>query len=85
MVKPVNVNEMVLRVGALLRRAQMINERRLPVHRYPDAVPQQRRRLHAASAIISGSRAKACTPGEPGTKKQQKSRRAPCISQAAAV
>ena len=29
MVKPVNVNEMVLRVGALLRRAQMINERRL--------------------------------------------------------
>lgn len=28
MVKPVNVNEMVLRVGALLRRAQMINERR---------------------------------------------------------
>ena len=29
MVKPVNVNEMVLRVGALLRRAQMINDRRL--------------------------------------------------------
>ena len=29
MVKPVNVNEMVLRVEALLRRAQMINERRL--------------------------------------------------------
>ena len=28
MVKPVNVNEMVLRVGALLRRSQMINERR---------------------------------------------------------
>ncbi|MBQ8814123.1 MAG: response regulator transcription factor [Lachnospiraceae bacterium] len=28
MVKAVNVNEMVLRVGALLRRAQMINERR---------------------------------------------------------
>ena len=28
MVKPVNINEMVLRVGALLRRAQMINERR---------------------------------------------------------
>lgn len=28
MVKPVNVNEMLLRVGALLRRAQMINERR---------------------------------------------------------
>jgi len=28
MIKPVNVNEMVLRVGALLRRAQMINERR---------------------------------------------------------
>ena len=28
MVKPVNVNEMVLRVGALLRRAQMTNERR---------------------------------------------------------
>lgn len=28
MVKPVNVNEMVLRVGALLRRAQMINNRR---------------------------------------------------------
>lgn len=24
-VKPINVNEMVLRVGALLRRAQMIN------------------------------------------------------------
>ena len=29
MVKPVNVNEMVLRVGALLRRAQMINDHRL--------------------------------------------------------
>ena len=29
MIKPVNVNEMVLRVGALLRRAQMINDRRL--------------------------------------------------------
>ena len=28
MIKPVNVNEMVLRVGALLRRAQMISERR---------------------------------------------------------
>ncbi len=28
MVKPVNINEMVLRVGALLRRAQMANERR---------------------------------------------------------
>jgi two-component system OmpR family response regulator len=28
MIKPVNINEMVLRVAALLRRAQMINERR---------------------------------------------------------
>ena len=28
MVKPVNINEMVLRGGALLRRAQMINDRR---------------------------------------------------------
>ena len=28
MVKPINVNEMMLRVQALLRRAQMINERR---------------------------------------------------------
>lgn len=28
MVKPINVNEMVLRVGALLRRAQMIHDRR---------------------------------------------------------
>ena len=28
MVKPINVNEMVLRVGALLRRAQMVNDRR---------------------------------------------------------
>ena len=28
MIKPINVNEMVLRVGALLRRAQMISERR---------------------------------------------------------
>ena len=28
MVKPINVNEMVLRVGALLRRAQMISERK---------------------------------------------------------
>ncbi|MBR6708398.1 MAG: response regulator transcription factor [Clostridia bacterium] len=33
MIKPVNVNEMVLRVGALLRRAQMINERRLLIGR----------------------------------------------------
>lgn len=31
MVKPVNVNEMVLRVGALLRRAQMIHDRRLVI------------------------------------------------------
>lgn len=31
MVKPVNVNEMVLRVGALLRRAQVMNERRLTI------------------------------------------------------
>ena len=31
MVKPVTVNEMVLRVGALLRRAQMINDRRLVI------------------------------------------------------
>ncbi|MGN0243835.1 MAG: response regulator transcription factor [Lachnospiraceae bacterium] len=31
MVKPINVNEMVLRVQALLRRAQMINERRLVI------------------------------------------------------
>lgn len=29
MIKPVNVNELVLRVGALLRRAQVMNERRL--------------------------------------------------------
>ena len=28
MVKPVNINEMILRVGALLRRFQMINDRR---------------------------------------------------------
>ena len=28
MVKPINVNEMVMRVQALLRRAQMINERK---------------------------------------------------------
>lgn len=28
MVKPINVNEMVLRVGALLRRAQMVTDRR---------------------------------------------------------
>ncbi len=28
MVKPININEMVLRVSALLRRAQMINERK---------------------------------------------------------
>ena len=31
MVKPVNVNEMVLRVGALIRRAQMITERKLTI------------------------------------------------------
>ncbi len=31
MIKPVNVNEMTLRVGALLRRAQMINDRRLTI------------------------------------------------------
>ncbi|MBQ6947245.1 MAG: response regulator transcription factor [Clostridia bacterium] len=29
MIKPINVNEMVLRVQALLRRAQMINERKV--------------------------------------------------------
>lgn len=31
MVKPINVNEMVLRVGALLRRAQMLTDRRLTI------------------------------------------------------
>lgn len=31
MVKPININEMVLRVGALLRRAQMTSERRVTV------------------------------------------------------
>ncbi len=31
MIKPINVNEMVLRVRALLRRAQMIGERRLVI------------------------------------------------------
>lgn len=29
MVKPIDVNEMILRVGALLRRAQIVNERKL--------------------------------------------------------
>ena len=31
MIKPVNVNEMVLRVGALLRRAQMLTDRKLTI------------------------------------------------------
>ncbi|CAH1195151.1 Heme response regulator HssR [Paenibacillus auburnensis] len=31
MVKPIDVNEMILRVGALLRRAQIANERRLVI------------------------------------------------------
>ena len=31
MIKPVNVNEMVLRVGALLRRSQIANERKLTI------------------------------------------------------
>ena len=31
MVKPININEMVLRVGALLRRAQMASERRVTI------------------------------------------------------
>ncbi|QSF43734.1 response regulator transcription factor [Paenibacillus tianjinensis] len=31
MVKPIDVNEMILRIGALLRRAQIANERRLVV------------------------------------------------------
>lgn len=31
MIKPINVNEMVLRIGALLRRSKMITERRLTV------------------------------------------------------
>ncbi len=31
MVKPININEMVLRVGALLRRANSIHERRLTI------------------------------------------------------
>lgn len=31
MVKPVNVNEMVLRIGALLRRARILSERRLVI------------------------------------------------------
>ena len=35
MVKPVNVNEMVLRVGALLRRAQILSERMQTIGLYP--------------------------------------------------
>ena len=31
MVKPINVNEMVLRVGALLRRAQILNEHKIVI------------------------------------------------------
>lgn len=31
MIKPINVNEMVLRVGALLRRAQMLSDRRMTI------------------------------------------------------
>ena len=31
LVKPVNVNEMVLRVGALLRRAQILNEHKIVI------------------------------------------------------
>ncbi|MBQ2953460.1 MAG: response regulator transcription factor [Clostridia bacterium] len=31
MIKPVNVNEMVLRVGALLRRAKMISDRKMTI------------------------------------------------------
>ena len=31
MVKPIDVNEMILRVGALLRRSQIINERRIVI------------------------------------------------------
>ena len=31
LIKPVNVNEMVLRVGALLRRAQMLTDRRMTI------------------------------------------------------
>ena len=31
MVKPVNVNEMVLRVGALLRRVQILNEHKIVI------------------------------------------------------
>lgn len=31
MIKPIHLNEMVLRVGALLRRAQMINDRRVVI------------------------------------------------------
>ena len=31
MVKPIDVNEMILRVGALLRRAQIVNERKLAI------------------------------------------------------
>lgn len=31
MVKPVNINEFVLRVGALIRRTQILNERRLTI------------------------------------------------------
>lgn len=31
MIKPININEMILRVSALLRRARMINERRLVI------------------------------------------------------
>lgn len=57
MIKPVNVNEMVLRVGALLRRAQMISERREVLGRHgaairrDDRVPRGRERHPAAEGI----------------------------------
>ncbi len=48
MVKPVNINEMVLRVGALLRRAQMIHDHR--------QVIGNTELLYDSMTVISGSR-----------------------------
>lgn len=52
--KPVNVNEMVLRVGALLRRAQMISDRRQTIGNtvleYDSMTVTAKRQKHGSAA-----------------------------------
>lgn len=52
MIKPVNVNEMILRVNALLRRARIVNEKRLQFEEMELDYDALTVKLHGESTVI---------------------------------